>query len=308
MNESELKKLIEEKKYDEVLSKTKKDKTPISFLYRSAAYFGLNRPDEALKVLLDNRDLLYPKYPLQTIKYTLEARYILLQFDEAYKDAEYFENQPYISQEVEEVLREMKNEIRRMEKLAYSSKKMDDEEILEALEKEEDDYALLGLLGRIRKADECYLPVLERIATGNNHPSVRTYALLLLVGFKSPREIEFKKGDMSFRITPADLTPPFQNDGYKDVKEEMNRLSKDPSLIKTASSLLDEATLDAYPMDLGEDKEPRLVAISSLYLASKYMKADLKEFGHIEGIDIKAIEKKADDIERYIEMIEPLKF
>ena len=100
-----LKELIEKKEYQRVLELTKESKDAEALFCRVSAYLGLGRYQDARTLLVKERDALWAKNPILTMKATFETRFGLEEFDEAYQDEEDFANRPYISQEVEEVLR-----------------------------------------------------------------------------------------------------------------------------------------------------------------------------------------------------------
>jgi hypothetical protein len=100
-----LKSLMDKKEYQLVLDLTKGSSDPEAIFYRATAYISLNQPVPATALLVENREELFKANPVLLMKVTFELRFIQKQFDEAYKDLEWFSNQPYVSQAVEEQLR-----------------------------------------------------------------------------------------------------------------------------------------------------------------------------------------------------------
>ena len=178
---SNYKELMEKKEYLTLLEEAKGKKDPESLFFSASAYLALNDGKKALDILLSNRDILWADNPVLTMKSTFEIRFALKEFDEAYEDMKDFENRPYVSQEVEEVLRGLNGYIRANERATFHYEKMEPEELKEKLLTTKDDFMLLQLLSKVEADPSKYLSEIRSIVSSDRNDSLRTFALLLLV-------------------------------------------------------------------------------------------------------------------------------
>ena len=112
---NDLKRLYEENKFNEILELESQIKEPQDLFLLISSCLSVGDGKKAMEILLHHRDALWDHNPVLTMKADLETRAILGQFDEAYKDMDYFQNKPYVSQEVEEALRHYPKWLRQKE-------------------------------------------------------------------------------------------------------------------------------------------------------------------------------------------------
>ena len=298
------KELMERKEYLALLQEAKGKNDPDSLFYSASAYLALNDGKKALDILLSNRDSLWENNPVLLMKSTFEIRFALKEFDEAYEDMKDFENRPYVSQEVEEVLRGLNNYIRANERASFHYEKMDPEDIKEKLLSTKDDFALLQLLGKVESDPTPYLKEIRLIAAGDRNEQLRTFALLLLVQGKDDKEFSFRKRGNDYAVAPNKLEPPFINDRYKKTLMLIEGGSKNTSVIQAAKSLFDNYVLAIYPEE-GE-RDLKLLSASFLSLAAKYL-GSLPEL-LISGVDFTSVDALAQKIESIIEKSESVGF
>ena len=301
---SNYKELMEKKEYLSLLEEAKGKNDPESLFYSASAYLALNDGKKALDILLSNRDILWADNPVLTMKSTLEIRFALKEFDEAYEDMKDFENRPYVSQEVEEVLRGLNGYIRANERASFHFEKIEPEELKEKLLTTKDDFALLQLLSKVEANPVEYLDETRIIALSDRNDSLRTFALLLLVQAKDKGEMLFKKRGREYKVVPAYLEAPFVNEAYKKTMSLIEGGSKNTSIIQAAKSLYDNEVLAIYPEAGGDDL--KLNAAAYLLLAAKYLSAPAELL--ISGIDEEKAKSLAETIENDLEKSESVAF
>jgi hypothetical protein len=184
------KSLLDKKEYDLVLSLTENDQKPADLFYRLAAFLAKGDNKSAWALFIKNRDQLYDFNPILTLKTNFELRDIAKEYDEAYDDIPYFENKPYVSQEVEEYLRDLPKTVRVMEKNSALSGTMPPEKVDDILKNSKDDYQILTLLNSMTGSlIYGHIDALKALLVSSRHPEVKTYALLLLVSEHYPEEV-----------------------------------------------------------------------------------------------------------------------
>jgi len=306
-----LKSLMDKKDFDLVLSLTKGARDPEAIFYRATALISKNKPQEAMNLIRENRTALYEANPLLTLKADFELRFLLRQFDEAYKDLEYYSNQPYVSQAVEEQLRAYPSIIRSSERAASFTKNYDAEEVERILLTSHDDYEVLSMLNYVQIHDlGSYSKILRKIIASNRHPYVRTYALLLLIAVKDPEKVEFQKNGRFFQVVPAELDPPYVGDVYNGFCNNLILMAKDPSVSGTAHELLNDYIMDVYPEKVIVDKDDKILAAALIKLAREYLRSPIGIESYIETYHLKekAVEALAKTIKGVLDETPTLLF
>jgi hypothetical protein len=271
-----LKSLLDKKQYDLVLSLTRTSTDPEALVFRCSAFLALGKSKEALSILLDNRSLLFKANPILTMKSTLELRFILRQFDEAYEDLKAFEEMPYVSQEVEEYLQTAPKIIRSNERGQNLADKYTVEDIERILKTSKDDYEVLTLLNYLEgNRFRDYVPLLKELLVSSRHPSVKTYALLLFVSQGYHEEVTFLKNDKIYRVVPKKLKPPYFGEPFNGFVQYLQSQSPDPSIAGVAASLLNDYILDVYPEEAITKAEDPLLLTALLEIAGDYLRNPL---------------------------------
>lgn len=242
-----LKELYEKGEYEALLNASELSTDPETLLLRISAYLALNRPKEALELLLKHRDELFAFRPGLTMKTNFEIDFALAEFDKAREDLEYYRNAPYVSQAIEEALSSYPKIIREEEKAALLRGYAPIEDFSLSL-KSKDPFAVLGALNRLGKGGiSGHEGQIEEILISKDiHPDVRSFALQLLCAWNYPKKVAFLSDDGIVEITPKDIVDPFSDPNAKWLKEEFSKL-QDLSLGKVCSNLLDQLCLVCYP-------------------------------------------------------------
>jgi len=303
--------ILEKKDYDLLLALTEGDDSPQGLIYRAAAFLAKGDAKTALKILKANEKKLYENNPLGYMKSLFDIRFILKQFDEAYDEMLYFENLPYVNQEVEEYLRALPKIIRSEERNSSINKDYDSEEMKDKLALAKDDYEVLNLLNLIGplKANQ-YTRELVHLVEGNRGEVIRTYALLFLVAGKCDKEVTFKKRDKEFVVVPKNLVPPYTGKDFESFAKSLSEYNNDPSIAGAARKVLDNYVFDIYPElpDLKGKHDVYLLAFSSIgheLLGSEF---DLELAAKEKNVSSEEVKKLKETIKKVREKEETLSF
>lgn len=282
------------KQYDLVIKYGENSSEVEDKLYVLSAMMILGKELDAINFINSNYEELYKAYP----KKTLNAHFELLLKNKLYKDAykalDNYQELPYVSQEVEEMLRDIKERISEAEHPTNKALGGIDE-IIEILENSVDNASLSRVLFSLKDYNfNAYKEALEKILTkGDVHPSLRTYALIVMVDNKYNKDVMFLHGKFIKKLNPSKLTPPFMSDVHKAILDEIHNLSmNDISLENTAIQLLNYYLMDIYPNVL-KLEDASLTGKAIVNLAKKYLNILLKE-------QDENVNKKMDEIETII--------
>ena len=214
-------------------------------------------------------------------------------FDEAYVQLSYYEELPYESQEVEEMLKTMKEYIRKEEKNNYKKHSLSEDEIFAKLMSKNPDEVLAALDSLKNQKLDNYLLALFRIMRSFPKQVVRTFALLLLVNEKYDKEIEFLYHNQLIKVVPSSLEEPFLVKGFKSLEElsfAFQSMYHDPSIALNAMQIISSYLLYNYPRHIDMSAEEVLVVFG--YLAKQLLQVntdDLEEVCKSKGLDYQKI-------------------
>lgn len=294
-----LKTLMEKNQYDLVIKLTENATDPTSLFYRITSLVAVGQVDAALNVILSKREILKNRLSL-LIKFHIETLCLKGDFDEAYNSLKYYENLPYESQEVEEILREMPKYIRNAEKESFKSHQVDEDELIKRLNSNNED-EVLGALDEIKSLPiNSFLPEILKITRSYPRKTIRSFGLLLLLKAKYDQEVEFLHLDKIIKVNPSLLPEPFEVPGFKDVNQVSNALLKeyrDPTVTQNALQTLASYLLYIYPDRLNLSKNETIVVFG--YIAKKLLQSDtsdLKAVCEQKGLDYSKIEQTINEI------------
>ena len=294
-----LKTLMDKKQYDLVIKLTENTNDTVSLFYRVSALLAVGQSELALQTINSKQIILQQRLAL-LIKIHIEILCLLGRFDEAYEKLHYYQDLPYESQEVEEILKLMPEYIRKEEKERYKKTSLSEEEIMNKLlsKNEEDVLTALDSL-KEQKLDQFLLPILKIIRSFPKQV-IRTFALLLLVQQKYDKEVEFLSGDKLMKVVPSSLEEPFTVPGFKSLNElsyELHALYHDPSIASNAMQIISSYLLYVYPHSIEMSKEEILVVFG--FLAKRLLRVnenDLEEVCKAKSLDYSSICHKIDAI------------
>ena len=294
-----LKTLMDQKNYDLVIKLTENSNDAISLFYRLSALLAVGKSEEALNLIKTKRLIMQKRLAL-LIKFHIEILCLLKRFDEAYEELKYYEELPYESQEIEEVIRSMPVYIRNEEKQAYAAPI--DEDQLRAMLINGNDGEILAALDRIKALPiNPFLLNIFKITTTHKRQIIRSIALLVLVYKKYDKEVKFLHHDKIITLIPSEMDDPFIVPGYSSLEEFSFALQSeyhDPSISDNALNVISSYLLYIYPDKLDLSKEESLVVFG--YIAKKLLKIsidDLEKLCEEKGLDYLKIKNRMQEVE-----------
>ncbi len=295
-----LKTLMDQKNYNLVIKLTENSNDAIALFYRLSALLAVGQSEEALNLIKTKRLIMQKRLSL-LIKFHIEILCLLKRFDEAYEELKYYEELPYESQEVEEVLRSMPTYIRNEEKAAYK-RPIDDDELRKMLIKGNDG-EILASLDRIKGLVDFtpFLLGILKVAQTHKRQVIRSIALLVLVYKKYDKEVKFLHHDQMINVIPAELDDPFIIPGYSSIEEFSYALQSeyhDPSIADNALNVISSYLLYNYPDKLNLSAEESLVIFG--YVAKKMLKINIDDLESVcekKGLDYSKVSKHVEEVE-----------
>ena len=294
-----LKTLLEKNQYDLVIKLTETSTDTVSLFYRITAFIAVGQSENALNVIATKKDILKKKLDL-LIKFHIEILCLLHRFDEAYDELKKYEEYPYESQQVEEILKFMKTYIRVAEKDSYGPKPIDEDELNKRLLSDNED-EVLGALDEIKSQNvNNYLPNVLKLIKSHPRQVIRTFGLLLLLKDNYDKEVEFLKGDKLIKVVPISLPQPFMVPGFKDVNAvtlAMQKEFRDPTVVQNALQTLSSYLLYIYPDDFKLKKNETIIVFG--YIAKKLLQIDTSDLEDVckqKGLDYSKINNLINEI------------
>ena len=285
-----LKSLMDKRQYDLVIKLTEDSQDMNYLFYRISALLATGRGEEALSVIKKNREILQGDLTL-LMKVHIEILCLLNNFDEAYEEVKYYENLPYVSQEVEEIIRELPKLVREEEKKSLSSRELSNDALKERL-KSNDETVVLPALDMVRGRDiNMFLPDIQRIMLSFPKQSIRSFALLLLVQKKIDKELSFNHIGKAIKINPSQLEPPFIGNEFNDFVRALQNELKDPVVSEDAVQILSSYIIYMYPEKLDIKYDLLIEALRNI--SEEYLqienKTPLSARCALKGIDEKEV-------------------
>ena len=266
----DLRKLLEERKFEEVLEATKESKKSEELFFRLSALMALGKLKDAIDCIEINRIALQDNLPW-LMRLHIELLCLDGRFDEAFEEVKYYENLPYDSQESEETLKMLPKIIREYEN-NKAHQAMDKDEIIKGLSSKNSDDVLASLDALRDKDLVPYYIFLQKILTSFPKQAIRSFALLLLVQRAVNKSFKFNHMGNVIEVNPSLLKPPFVGDDFEKMIKRMEEEYKDPSITQNAISILSSYLIYIYPdtVDFEEDE-----LVDALYhLSCQYLQID----------------------------------
>ena len=294
-----LKTLMDQKNYELVIKLTENSNDAIALFYRLSALLAVGQSEAALELIKTKRLIMQKRLAL-LIKFHIEILCLLKRFDEAYEELKYYEELPYESQEVEEVLRSMPNYIRNEEKSVYIAP-MDEDEIRAKLINGNDGEILAALNSLKSLPLSPFLLNIFKITTAHKRQIIRSIALLVLVYQKYDKEVKFLHHDKIITLVPSKLDDPFIVPGYSSLEEfsfALQSMYHDPSISDNALNVVSSYLLYNYPDKLDLTPDESLVTFG--YVAKKLLKInidDLEKVCEDKGLDYLKVKSRIEEVE-----------
>lgn len=259
-------------KYQQIINKLKDTKNNDELFILLNAYINEKLYEDAIKLIENNSQLVKEK-PLHIIKLHIELLLSLELFDEASIAYKKYLELPYISQEVEEYLKEIPSLIEER-KDVNKNKTYTIDEIDEILTTHYDQGKIMDVLFSLDNYNILKLltPIEIFLLRKDVHPSLRTYALISLVSNNISSPVQILKDGKKITVVPNKLKPPFCDDNFRKViKYIESELYKDPSVQQIAFQLLNNYVLDCYPDDVLNDVDLNEFCLALTSLAKDYL-------------------------------------
>lgn len=302
--------LLNKKQYDLVLELSKGNDDPEVLFCRISAFLNLGKANEAMDLVEKKRNILWGASPVKCLKANFELRFILNEYDEAYKDADYFKSLPYVSQEVEEYLRTLDESIRFSERQSSIKTNYTDEEIEEILLGNGDEYEKISILTSFNDAKVIYhsQKIVKMISLSNSN-IVKTYGLMLLVKAKYPKEIPFSKNGVDYKIIPAKEVLPYERKEAKYLLSIIQKEMKDPSLYNISKNILNNYMFEEFPTNpfKGKDLNAYFLALVNISLGYLHSKTDLNPLFEKYDVRQEEVTKISDSISETLKKAEQIK-
>lgn len=271
-----LESLFQKKEYDLVIKLTELSLEPKERFLRISSFVSLGKIDQALDEIEKYQKLIEGKYPFQLMKLHFELLLSKKLYDEARIALTHYENLPYISQEVEEYMVEMK---KRIEDEAHpkAKKTFDLDEICDVLEKETDQSKISQVIFSLKDYNiNIYIDSLKFFLTREDvHPNFRTYGLILLVDEKYDEEISFLSLKGIVKVNPKKLFPPFMSEPFNNVCRLISeKAEQNVTLTQTALHLFNCFIIDTYPIDIYKHGEEELSS-AFVHIAKSYLNIEV---------------------------------
>ena len=261
-----IKSLMDKKEYELVIKITNGSKKIDDLFYRISAFLALNKAENALKTIEDNRTILENRLPF-LMKVNIEILCLLGRFEEAYEKMDYYKNLPYFSMEAEELLAELPKKIRQEELNSFKNNKMSDSEIRKILLSSKDDSLILTALNEIKENEiNSFLSILENLMVNYEKKSIRTFVLLMLIKSGINLKMKFLSLDGVIEINPSKLKQPFADDKMIKCFSLLSKNIKDPVILEHSIQLVSTYCLYRFPSNILLSSEEICVgAILSAY-------------------------------------------
>lgn len=295
-----LKTLLEKNQYDLVIKLTENSNDSVSLFYRIIAFIAVGQNEQALKVIQEKREILKNRLDM-LVKFHIEILCLLRRFDEAFEELNQYENMPYQSQEVEEVLHMMPAYIRKAEKDSYGPRPLDEEELNMRLVSQNDDDVLAALDEIKGLSLDNFLQNILKLMRSHPRQIIRAFSLLLLVNAKYNKEVEFLHFDNLIKVNPSTLPEPFMVPGFKsldDITFALQEEYRDPTVAQNALHVLSSYLLYSYPRQLKQEKKEVIVVYG--YIAKRLLQIntdDLEAVCKQKGLDYQKINAEIKEIE-----------
>ena len=271
---NKIEELYENKQFDLLIKLVGDSRDPKERFLVLSALVQQGKRKEALDEIDRYQAILETSHPFQLMKMHFELLLSEKLYDEARIKLRHYENLPYISQEVEEFLREMKVRIEDEAHAKKGSTLVPLNEVFEILETGTDQADLAKTVFQLKNYNINLMIDSLRIFLKRKdvHPNFRTYVLIYLVDQKFDSEIEVLGREKMMVVNPSKITPPFMHEDFNEVCRQITIFGDgDTSVIETALHLFNCYILDTYPEDIYEDGIIE-IAQAFVYIALSYLK------------------------------------
>lgn len=292
--------LMEKKQYDLIIKATENAKEPDALLYRIMAFASLEKFDEALDVIEQNKELLESK--AMSLLIMIHVDILLFKGDTlgALKLANYYAEKPYVSQEVEEIIQSIPQRIDDFLKQLRGpdSKMIPERQIIKLLTSQKAD-EIVSAIDYLKDKDvSAFLKYIEEIMIDFPKQSIRSLALLTLVEQQVNHEVMFKSHKGLIKVNPSKLTQPF-GETFMKIVDELGK-EKDSSLASVIENTIACIVIHIYPSQIDGDDLLFLTAARAVAAKQLLQDLDLDAVCKQTGLDYFELENKITEIEEIV--------
>lgn len=285
-------KMFENGEYLEIINELELNKEPENIWLVIDSYVQINQIDNAIRTIENNRDILLKDDPKKTMFLNIDLLILNNDFVRALKTLSIFEELPYISIEIEELLPELKDYI--YKSMNKKSSSITNTDIIKSLNNYDNQEMLLRSLYEIEKRD--YKPFfndLKSILISENvNDNIKTLILILLSEKKCKEEVKIKKNNFEGNVIPSQIKPIITT---KEIERLINNLidEKDITIIKCMQDMLTSSFLSIYPKSLSKTDEEKYVYAHYLLALELFDKDKTNAFDLIKkhNFDVDEIKK-----------------
>ncbi len=274
----DIKSLFDKKEYKVVADLLKSSKEPSEVLMRITCLTILNEDKEAIKVINTFQKELEKVYPqkLMTIHFELLLKNKM--FKEANEAVAHYNELPYISQQVEEMLRDMPQRIID-EQVGHNVQEIDIDDASNILKNEKDNAKLAQVLFNLNayKFEWISEDVVDFLTRKDVNPNFRVYALIYLVDHAFKHDVNYLGRDGLMVVNPSKIKPPFTSKTFYEATEMISKKAMQNVTIRdTALHLINCLVLDLYPNDI-DLASPDMLSDAIILIAKDYIKESYNE-------------------------------
>lgn len=288
--------------YNKIVTDLELTKNPEEIWLVVDSYVQMNQIDNAIRTIENNREILLKDDPKKTMFLNIDLLVNNKDYVRALITLNHYEELPYISIEVEELLGTLKEYIYNSMNKKTSTK--NDEDIIKDLKTSNNLELVMKSLIEIQQRDiSVFLETLKDILKKDDYDeTIKTLILLLLSEKRVMEEVTFIKGDITYNIVPYELDPLLS---AKEIEQKVFRYvsDKDVSVLNAMTSLISDYALKVYPDDIFVDGEEELIMAFYL-LAYKMYGKDLKLVENLiksKNLNLDTIKALAQNIENILQ-------
>lgn len=219
------------------------------FLKMKAFVYDLNSNiDEYNFFLQNNEDQLLKEDPILFIGLKTDYYIQREEFEQGLNVISYYQRANYISMEVEDFLRELKDEI--LKELKSNNKSdYSDEKLKEDLLSLNENKTYNALRELSNKNVYKFLDVIKEFLKINKNEKMQKLLLIILMEQHVNNEYEFKFDTQKIKLNPSKLTYPFEQELYKNIISIIEKENKDPSVINRKEEIVKIIFVQAFPFN-----------------------------------------------------------
>lgn len=280
---NELEKLLASNQLEKLVLLTKGVNEPLFRLYYIKALVKLGDYRIALSEILENSMELYSFNALEIIKTHINILRELKEFDQALNVLKMYEDYPYISQEVNELIYSLIERVQGWRSYETKKKVLTLQEIERRLLSSNADLTLGALQYISTNYHESYVTLLQKVLLSEVRPYTKSLILFLLkdVNYAFPLKVE-KFGKLT-KYTPKTGFDPYRESNLKKFSPYLKFSGDDEhdiTLSNTAYSIMRGHLLYLYPFVVNAKDIP-LVSEIYKFLAINALGADKSLDAHI---------------------------